>query len=343
MTKVTLTMCVTAALCMATRQAHPTTPTMAEITSPDGRIAVAVSDADGLHYRVTMDGKPVLADSRLGMEFEGQRHIGPHARIVNSTRGQHDATWENHFGKQRIVRDRYRELRVQLAEDDKTPLEFALLVRVYDDGVALRYDLPRQAGLDHFVVTDERTEFVFPKDYRCWGGDFSDCVENLYPERHVSQIGSPSVLPLLVELPQGYVAIAEADLIDWGGMFLAAVKQPAAVSDHRTTVKVSLAHRRDGHGLVVSATPRVSPWRVLDVGAQGGDLLLSDLIVNLATPSQIADISLDQARHHGVGPLVGRQRGDWGRRKPSAPTSTWPRPWAGRINSSTGVGTRAAT
>ena len=37
--------------------------------------------------------------------------------------------------------------------------------------------------------------------------------------------------------------------------------------------------------------PRVSPWRVLMIGRRPADLITSDLIANLATPSQLADTS----------------------------------------------------
>ena len=36
-------------------------------SSPDGHLALAVSDDAGLRYRVERDGKPLLADSVLGL------------------------------------------------------------------------------------------------------------------------------------------------------------------------------------------------------------------------------------------------------------------------------------
>jgi len=266
------------------------TATAAELQSPDGTIAVTVGDGNGLFYRVSMDGKPVLSDSPLGIEFDGKTWIGPAARIARVSRHSNDSTWENRFGIRRAVRDHFNEMRVELAEEGPTPLRFDLVVRAYDDGVALRYDLPRQPVLDHFVITEEATEFVFPDNWRCWGGDFSVCAENQYPERRLVDIRNPSVLPLLVELPHGYAALAEADLIDWAGMFIASV-QPAADKSKPAAVKVSLARRKDRKGLVVSQTPRVSPWRVVMLGRKATDLPASDLIGNLATPSLIADTS----------------------------------------------------
>jgi len=90
-------------------------------------------------------------------------------------------------------------------------------------------------------------------------------------------------MPLLVETPGCYVAVAESDLLDWAGMFVTGTGSPV--------VQVTLAGRSDHAGLVVSTVPRVSPWRVLMIGRQPADLVTSDLIANLATPSQLADTS----------------------------------------------------
>jgi alpha-glucosidase len=91
------------------------------------------------------------------------------------------------------------------------------------------------------------------------------------------------VLPLLVEAPACFVAIAESDLRDWAGMFL--------TGTGKASVGVTLAARNDGRGCVVSQTPRVSPWRVLMIGRKAGVLVNSDLVANLATPSKIKDTS----------------------------------------------------
>jgi alpha-glucosidase len=56
-------------------------------------------------------------------------------------------------------------------------------------------------------------------------------------------------------------------------------------------MKSVLDRRSDGNGLVVSSTPRVSPWRVLIFGKTSADLPGSDLVATLATPSRLEDTS----------------------------------------------------
>jgi alpha-glucosidase len=264
------------------------------ITSPDGRVVVSISDAGGLHYRVSFDGAPVLTDSSLGLDFEGGFSLGRRAAILRTARTEHDDTWENHFGQHRTVRDHYREAKLELQETADAPGRLNLIVRAYDNGVALRYEIPVQPGLDSYVVTNERTEFIFPADLTCWAGDYSDCAECQYPEKLLSRltanVAKPHVLPLLVKLTQGYAAIAESDLLDWAGMFVAAAG-PRADGSLRPGAKTTLAARKDGHALVVGKDRRLSPWRVIMLAREAKDLVGQDLVATLATPSQIADTS----------------------------------------------------
>jgi alpha-glucosidase len=266
------------------------------ITSPDGSLALIVSDDGGrLRYRVEVNGKPVMADSRLGLEIRGSVTLGADCRLVDARRSTHDEPWENRFGSRRLVPNRWQEMALTIQQPSSgSPRTFGLIVRAYDNGLAFRYDLPVSSGLGHFVLEKELTEFRFAGDYRSWAGTPSDCAEVQYPEGRLSAIpvvtlGKPgstpvpyrSTLPLLVEAPDCYVAVAESDLRDWSGMFLTGTGSPG--------VATVLASRSDKNGLVVSTVPRVSPWRVLMIGHRAADLFGNDLIANLATPSLIGN------------------------------------------------------
>lgn len=264
------------------------------ISSPDRRIVVTVDDRDGLHYHASFSGQPLLMDSRLGLDFEGGFSMGRRSEIIQSQNTEHDASWENSFGQNRIVRDHYSELTLQVREKADAPNRFNVIVRAYDNGIAFRYEIPPQPGLDQYVITDELTEFSFPSDLSCWAGDYSDCAECQYPEKHLSQLGTNGarahVLPLLVKLPNGYAAIAESDLIDWAGMFVSGLG-PKSDGSLRHGAKVALARRKDGRGAVEGQQRRLSPWRVIMIGSDARELVGNELIPTLATPSQLSDIS----------------------------------------------------
>ena len=265
------------------------------VISPDKKLTLIVSDDGGLRYRVELDGKPLLSNSVLGLAFADGTTLGPTAKITNTQNSVKNTTWNNPIGQRRTVPDRYRELRLEIKEGDSPARSFALIARAYDEGVAFRYDLPEKSGLGEFTLTRELTEFRFPSDYRAWPGDESECAENTYRENKLSAIpqqssgkrtaGQPfrSVLPLLVETPAAYVAVAESDLLDWAGLFLTGTGENA--------VRAELAPRQDKRGAVVGRVPMVSPWRVLMVGRTAADLVTNDLVETLATPSRVTDPS----------------------------------------------------
>ncbi|HRZ58766.1 MAG TPA: glycoside hydrolase family 97 N-terminal domain-containing protein, partial [Candidatus Paceibacterota bacterium] len=70
--------------CISTAFAVATSFMMAaerRVASPDGKLALTVSDAGGLNCRVEVDGQPLLKPSRLGLEFAGGVTLGPAATI----------------------------------------------------------------------------------------------------------------------------------------------------------------------------------------------------------------------------------------------------------------------
>jgi alpha-glucosidase len=262
------------------------------IGSPGGGLAAVVSDDGGLHYRVEVAGQAVIVASPLGLGFKDGTKLGPSAVISKVTRSAHDGWWRNDFGNRRKVPDRWRQLHLELTERSAgaPPRTFGLIVRAYDDGVAFRYELPQSSGLGRFALSDEFSEFRFAANHRCWAGGESTSAETQYPETTLSAIprGAPgkpfrSVLPLLVETPAGYFAVAESDVLDWAGMSITGTGGPA--------VKVTLDPRADGAGLVVSSVPRLSPWRVLMFGRTAADIAGSELVGTLATPSRLRDVS----------------------------------------------------
>ena len=293
-----------------------------EVRSPDGKIAITIHTDAPLGYSITVDGKPVLLRSRLGLELADNVKLGEKSVLQSEARNSADNHWENKFGKNRDVRDHYHELSLTLKEGDCT---FGVVARAYDDGVTFRMVLPKQPGMDSFVVTRDATEFTFADDDQVWAGwnnpeganrpegGFIGSQEWRYLPNKLSRL-NPNFkfgLPFLVQTPAAYVAITESDLLDWAGMWLVpkagarntletqlAPPIPARPWRPRTppaknTSEAQLAPPigEVQKGLVVAKTPHNSPWRTFIVGRQPYDLIQSDLVLNLSTPSKIADTS----------------------------------------------------
>ena len=245
--------------------------------SPDGRLAVTVQCHGQLSYDVTLGGQPVVVSSRLGLAFSDGPELGGSVELEGVERRAIDFQWENHFGKFRAMRDHFNETRLRLREKN---IGFDVVVRVYDDGIAFRYVLPKQPGLDKFRLAADLTQFLFSGDCRAWAGKTTS-YECQFPEIRLSQLsGDKKSLPLVVETPAAFVAVAEADVRDWSGSSLVAAG-----------VEGMFGARAELISPVQSRTPRESPWHALIIGKNAGDLTVSTLLANLAAPSRIADVS----------------------------------------------------
>lgn len=254
-----------------------------QIKSPDKTIQVQVRVESGLSYCVTLDGEPLILPSHLGLGFGDTLTLGQNVQVVGARTRKHNETWKDDFGKFSTVKNNYRELDLRLRElrpSPAPPVDFELIVRAYNDGVALRYGLPKQEGLGKFTLTEDATQFLFARDCRAWVGANTG-YETPFPEIRLSQMSSrPKSLPLLAETTNGYVAVTEADVRDWAGSSLVGASVPGVCG-----VRAALISP------VESETPRLSPWHALIIARKAGDLTVSTLLRNLAAPSQIADTS----------------------------------------------------
>lgn len=240
------------------------------VLSPDGTLVVDIHPGS-LAYEVLVDGQQTLSRSQLGLVFADGTLIGDHSEITKVSTKKHRGSWTDHFGKRLVVSDRWNETTLDLKD---TTCSYRLVMRAYDDGVAFRYEFP--SGQTH--IKQDRSEFQFSADYRVLGGEFNGATEVNYPETHLSKLPAhPASLPIVVQTSNAYVAISEADVLNWAGMFLA--------KSNGFGVRASLASD------VNAVVPCTSPWRVLMIGRKAGDLVESNLIKNLATPSKLRDTS----------------------------------------------------
>jgi alpha-glucosidase len=270
------------------------------VKSPDGRNAVSI-DSDKLTWAVSRDGKAVIDASPLALTLDIAR-IGAGARLTGHAETSVKDTYEIVVGKARSAPDHYNQSDLAFAAAGK-PLNFKLLVRAYDNGVALRYAVPEQAGVTAIKVMSEGTQFNFASDYDCWGanmGRFDTSFEAEYDPTKASKIRNfhNYIAPLVCKTGAGQTtfAIAESDVKDYPGFFL------SGRGDAGLGVMVTLPPRYDNDRDLrfrksVAASVQLkgqgfqTPWRVVMLGDAPGELAASSLIPTLAAPSQIKDTS----------------------------------------------------
>jgi alpha-glucosidase len=270
------------------------------VTSPDGGIIFILGDSkfepgvNDMRYAVDFHHKWLMDESVLGLKLEGQPALGPGMHQVHAQAGQADETYTIPVGKTSTVRNHYNSAIADFQDDSGRKL--SVEIRVFDDGVAFRYILPDQPSLHKVRIEQELTEFNYTKDatlYPLVLTGFHSSYEDEYQMRQVSGIHPDWLLalPLLGQVPGvGWVAITEADIDNYAGMYLRKDKPRFALHaalaphpDQPADAQPSIA--------VDAEAPVTTPWRVLMIGETPGRLIESNLILNLNPRSKIADPS----------------------------------------------------
>lgn len=318
------------------------------ITSPSGKLTMdfKLADDGAPRYSLRCGDIPVILESGLGLKLRSGNHVskvvigqdGSISKVFASpdfdlTRGfvledsgteSFDETWQTVWGEESEIRNCYNELHVTLSHKASGRV-MGIRFRVYDDGMALRYEFPKVKGLsDYMIVSDECTEFALASDHTAWWipGDY-DSQEYEYTCSRVSEIpekvpgalrANPEHSPFSVYAVQTslqmraddgmYINIHEAALTDYSCMHLQLI--PGTL-----TFKSALTPNPEGDMAVLQA-PCHTPWRTVQVAQNGAQQLSSRMILNLNEPCALEDVSwIHPTKYIGVWWEMISNRGTW--------------------------------
>ena len=270
----------------------------AVLKSPSGTVEVSfTTGANGsLLYSVSFAGRPVVADSPLGLTLRGTGPLATGFKVANVARASRNEKYTLVAGKTKEAVDRSEEMTVSVERAGEKPLRLDLVFRAFDDAAALRYVLPEQPGLGPKVeIASEDTRFRFLADHKAWPlflASFTTSNEREFVPATLLAIKPESIVgpPLTIE-GDGFVAsLAEANLRDWSGLHLARIE--GGNDSRHPTLVTKLAPLPSQPDTVVKGTlPMRSPWRVMLLGRKPGDLIESTAITSLADPNEIGDTS----------------------------------------------------
>jgi alpha-glucosidase len=264
-----------------------------EPQSPDERITFKIEVVgQQLSYAISMDDKLMLQPSSFEFEFLDQAPFAGARRVELISEKMVDETWKPLWGKTDHVRDFYNEYVYRITEADQggTSRYLEWVIRMYNDGVAFRYRFPENSGFGEFVITEEKTGFTLDPSSTVWAVNYEGYYthqESTFDKKQVSEIHEWELIgcPLLVEVDADHwMALSEADLTDWAGMYF--------IRDGETSggLVSNLASLKRRSGVKVETrAPCVSPWRMFMLGNSPGDLIESNLMVNLNDPVEYED------------------------------------------------------
>lgn len=273
--------CVWMTLC-AVAHAEP----LARAASPNGEIAIAIEiNGEGRpSYAVTRRGAALIAPSRLGFLLVDAPKLERNLELTSQASSSFDETWEQPWGEQRRIRNRYNQLRFTLTERTGNRRSFDVVFRVYDDGLGFRYEFPDQENLRDVRILNELTEFNFAQAGEAlWTPAMrSNREEYLYYRTPLEQVGVAQT-PLTTRLADGtHLSIHEAALVDYSGMNLMRIEGRGLNA---------LLTPGIGDAAVVRTAPFHTPWRTIQISDTAGGLVDSRLILNLNEPNVLGDVS----------------------------------------------------
>ena len=273
------------------------------LKSPDGNMVLQFEVRNGVPvYRLDYKDKPVIKDSRLGLELKDADDLLTGFVLKEVQRSTFDETWEPVWGEWKTIRNHYNELAVTLSQS-ATERDMVVRFRVFDDGLGFRYEFPEQDNLVYFVIAEERTQFAMTDDHTAYwiAGDY-DTQEYDYTTSRLTEIRGlmeQAVTPnasqtpfsdtgvqtaLMLKTDDGlYINLHEAALVEYSAMHL-------ELDDRSLVFESHLTPDAQGNKGYIQA-PFNSPWRTVIVGDKAATILESKITLNLNEPTRFEDTS----------------------------------------------------
>ncbi len=66
-----------------------------------------------------------------------------------------------------MVNNNYEQLHISLEESSEQQRKMTLVFRAYDDGIAFRYEIPKQEGFDSLKIINKNSQFNLMGDHTC--------------------------------------------------------------------------------------------------------------------------------------------------------------------------------
>ncbi|MCA8998575.1 MAG: glycoside hydrolase family 97 protein [Planctomycetaceae bacterium] len=268
------------------------------VASPNGflNLKFALDENEGPALTVLFHGEKVCTGSS-GLQFLKTGVLRNSLSVIHQELRTKDSNFQIPVGKCSAARAAFREWRVSLREQNPPSRMLSITFRVFNDGIAFRYEIPDQPAIAEFTLTEEWTRLKFPRQAFARYlplKNYTTSYEAYYQKRTLAEIPADSLigLPCLLECPLSdqnsvWCAVTEANLTDYAGMYLS----PDPNSPGELVSRLAPLPGRDDGAKVVGSAPHTSPWRVLMIADDPARLIESNIVFHLSEPSQIDDPS----------------------------------------------------
>lgn len=271
-----------------------------QISSSDRNICIEINNAQRLSYSVSYKGKTLISDSPLGFELKGEQPMLADFMLTNTPQSTlKSESWRPVVkNKHEQVSLEWNEMTLCLKEKNGDYRRMDFIVRVYNNGVAFRYQLYGNRNVGDRQITKELTGFTIPKSSTVWAANYTpkytSSQESEFVKTALTELPKDIVagLPFLVEIDkQNYLAITEAYINNYPGFYIGKDNTETDVLITLTT-KLSPLPGESEDGVKARFNEQMStPWRVIMIGSHPGKFIESELISGLNPPCAIKDTS----------------------------------------------------
>lgn len=268
------------------------------VSSPDGKITATVTLDEGqLSYTVHKDGRLLVAPSPLGLKTTNV-DLTQGLSLVSSDTVVIDNPYSLPVGKQSQYRDHCHMLSVVT---ERSSLRQTVQFRLYDDGFAFRYVIPKSRSFSRVVLTEEASRIRMANFSNSLACKFIGNIQSPnYPyEGHYDLYTTWSALlqagdrrfnaPTLASDGQDYLLLSEADN---RGIFCSSfVKAENCKGEFSFAWTGEVKdYAEDKKQSVICALPTYTPWRMV-VAGDLATVFETTMTENLCPPTVIDDMS----------------------------------------------------
>lgn len=264
--------------------------------SPNGKIQVVIqlNQQGSLSYLVNyIDGATssiVVQESRLGIS----RHNCDYTQnitFVSQSSTSINEPYSMSTGKKLQLQNHANELSLQFT---KCNVPMNIIFRAYDEGVAFRYSFSAIPENEYNIITSELSQVKLATNGKAWmqqNSIYTPAHEEQVKEYNIAEAApdySGWTFPALFNSNNFWVMITESDL---NKKYFASHLGPYPNDGIYSFAQPVQADGNSTINMAAFYGPMQTPWRVINIGKTAGDIVESNLVHHLSSPSVIANTS----------------------------------------------------
>ena len=269
-----------------------------KLSSPDNKTEIRITVNSGLSLTTSYQSQMLFTVENIYLDVKG----GDFKGALNNIRSEHTRSVNQPIFPE--IREKYGEI-----QDNFNELtlgfkgNYSFTIRAYNNGVAYRFNTTFQ---NEVIINHENFDLHFADGdsiYLQKSTTFNSSYETPYEYGAVKDVKEEgyACLPVLLRKENGTnIIVSESDLKDYPGLWLKATGTSTMISafpgypeSFKSEGSPYVQGQVQDHGNIMAKVEgsRTYPWRIFAMAKNDAELLHNTLVYQLASPSEIEDVS----------------------------------------------------